>query len=225
MNNLNTVLVEGLLVRDPEPILGHAAEISACRLAIANNRYFLKDGKWIQDTSYFSVSVFGKVAETCFKYLKKGRGIRVVGRLKQYKYQDPSSGYKRDGVSILAEHIEFQPERRTQEKLVEPELDPGLPHTRMNMADTYNMTPAYGASAANEARSSAISAASAATAKADQDTQPEPETLQAADAEDASRSDTDGMEVNDDISKEPTVTENDSTPSGPEAFDDDDPAF
>lgn len=111
MNNLNTVLVEGKLVRDPS-LKMVTANCPMCRMSIANNRYYIKNEKWEEDTSFFSIIVYGDVALLCDKYLKKGRGIRVVGRLKQYK-DTRDLAMPREQVSIIAEHIEFQPERQS----------------------------------------------------------------------------------------------------------------
>jgi single-strand DNA-binding protein len=44
----------------------------------------------------------------CKEYLTKGRGVRVVGRLKQDRWQD-SDGKTRSKVHIVAEHVEFKP--------------------------------------------------------------------------------------------------------------------
>jgi single-strand DNA-binding protein len=43
--------------------------------------------------------------------LKKGRGVRVVGRLKQDRWTSPK-GQPRSKVSIVAEHVEFKPNPR-----------------------------------------------------------------------------------------------------------------
>lgn len=132
MNNLNTVLIEGLLTRDPE--LGNApAQVQMCRLSLANNRYFkVKEEKWTQDASYFTVYVYGKVAGACLKYLKKGRGVRIVGRLKQITWHE--GGIYSEKIIILAEHIEFQPPKKT-EPLKEPEHVPGEFVTRTSNLD------------------------------------------------------------------------------------------
>jgi single-strand DNA-binding protein len=45
----------------------------------------------------------------CGEYLKKGRGVRVVGRLKQDRWTSPE-GQGRSKVSIVAEHVEFKPQ-------------------------------------------------------------------------------------------------------------------
>lgn len=113
MNNLNTVLMEGTLIRDPERS-NQVTGSSQCRLSLANNRYYFgRNDKWVQDASFFTVWVSGPVAESCLKFLKKGRGIRVVGRLKQLRYS--MGGISREKVAILAEHIEFQPARKTDD--------------------------------------------------------------------------------------------------------------
>lgn len=113
MNNLNTVLMEGTLIRDPERS-NQVTGSSQCRLSLANNRYYNgKNEKWVHDASFFTVWVFGPVAESCLTYLRKGRGIRVVGRLKQFRYT--SAGFSREKVAILAEHIEFQPQKKVED--------------------------------------------------------------------------------------------------------------
>jgi len=134
MNNLNTVLVEGLLTRDPERLVT-SSESVACRLPVANNRYYIspKDGEWKQDTSFFNVTVFGPVADACLQYLKRGRGVRVVGRLKQLRYVE--GGIRRERVTILAEHIEFAPEKKTEkEEIPEVEKIPGEIQAKADLA-------------------------------------------------------------------------------------------
>lgn len=134
MNNLNTVMMEGTLTRDPQRD-DRTPEFSMCRLAIANNRYFYgKEKKWTKDSSYFYVYVYGPVAEACLKYLRKGRGIRVVGRLKQQSWKG-GDGFWRERVYIIAEHIEFQPERKTDDNPeVEPEKKNGPADTKADTA-------------------------------------------------------------------------------------------
>ena len=48
-------------------------------------------------------------AEVCGEHLEKGRGVRVVGRLKQDRWTSPE-GQTRSKVSIVAEHVEFKPQ-------------------------------------------------------------------------------------------------------------------
>jgi single-strand DNA-binding protein len=53
------------------------------------------------------VDSWGTLAENCSKYLHKGRGVRVVGRLRQDRWQDDQEN-TRERYIIVAEHVEFQ---------------------------------------------------------------------------------------------------------------------
>jgi single-strand DNA-binding protein len=59
--------------------------------------------------SFFDVETWAKLAENCYNHGRKGRGVRVVGRLKQERWNGPD-GKPRSKVAIVAEHVEFRPE-------------------------------------------------------------------------------------------------------------------
>lgn len=125
MNNLNTVLIEGNLTRDPKEVV-FAADHEMCRFSIANNRYYMKKGSgWQTDTSFFIVEVYGSASRACMQHLRKGRGVRVVGRLKQNTWKE--GGVPREFVTIIAEHIEFQPDRQKAAKDPIPTATPAMP--------------------------------------------------------------------------------------------------
>ena len=108
MNQLNSIIVEGNLVQDPESRLTPRGT-PLCQFVIATNRYFKQDGVRNSEVSYFDVEVWSKVAESCEKYLNKGRGVRVVGRLKQDRWTD-DAGKSRTKIKIVGEHVEFKPQ-------------------------------------------------------------------------------------------------------------------
>ena len=110
MNNLNSVLLEGNLIRDPE-LRETNSGTPVCTLVIASNRYYTKDDERQEEVSFLEIVAWSRLAEVCAEYLKKGRGIRAVGRLKQDRWED-GDGQNRSKVRIIAEHIEFKPERR-----------------------------------------------------------------------------------------------------------------
>jgi single-strand DNA-binding protein len=119
MNNLNSVLVEGNLVRDPE--LSYTAKgTPVCKFAVACNRYYKQDDELQQEVSYFDITVWSRQAEVCEEYLHKGRGVRIVGRLKQDRWQD-NTGSTRSKVHIIAEHVEFKPEAKDKKAADEQE--------------------------------------------------------------------------------------------------------
>jgi len=107
MNNLNSILLEGNLVRDPE-ISYTPKGTPVCNFSVACNRYYKQGEELEEEVSYFDVTVWNRLAEVCKEYLAKGRGVRVVGRLKQDRWEDPE-GKTRSKVHIVAEHVEFKP--------------------------------------------------------------------------------------------------------------------
>ena len=109
MNNLNSVLLEGNLCRDPE--LRYTPKgTPTCTLVVASNRTYKVEGARREEASFFETTTWGKLAEVCHEHLAKGRGIRVVGRLKQERWED-TEGNARAKVVIVAEQVEFQPVR------------------------------------------------------------------------------------------------------------------
>jgi len=113
MNNLNSILIEGNLVKDPE--LSYTSKGTAvCKFSVACNRSWKQDDEFQKEVSYFDVSVWMRQAEVCGEYLKKGRGVRVVGRLKQDRWTD-ADGKPHSRVEIVAEHVEFKPQLKKQD--------------------------------------------------------------------------------------------------------------
>jgi single-strand DNA-binding protein len=108
MNNLNSILIEGNLVKDPD--LSYTAKGTAvCKFTVACNRSWKQDEQMQKEVSFFDVSAWSRQAEVCSEYLKKGRGVRVVGRLKQDRWTD-QEGKAHSRVWIVAEHVEFKPQ-------------------------------------------------------------------------------------------------------------------
>ena len=107
MNSLNSILIEGNLTRDPE--LNHTPKgTPVCAFGVASNRFYKQDEEYQKEVSFFDVETWARLADTCSEHLVKGRGVRVVGRLKQDRWQDPE-GNPRSKVKIVAEHVEFKP--------------------------------------------------------------------------------------------------------------------
>ena len=107
MNSLNSVLIEGNLVADPEskPMEDGAR---LCSFRVASNRYFKADGDPKAEVSYFDVEVWNKTADRCMKALVKGSGVRVVGRMKQDRWAD-KDGRNHARVKIVGENVEIKP--------------------------------------------------------------------------------------------------------------------
>lgn len=106
--SLNSVNILGNLTRDPE-IKYTSAGRSVCNLSLANNRIYSKEGQKVTEVSYFDIEVWGVVAENCAKYLSKGSGIVVEGRLKQDRWE--KDGKTQSKVRIVANSVHFLPKR------------------------------------------------------------------------------------------------------------------
>ncbi len=108
MNHLNSILVEGNLVRDPN-FRSTTSGNQVCDFTLATNRsYKIADQKYENEVSYFDIEAWARLGSACAQNLKKGRGVRVVGRLKQDRWTDPE-GKTHARVKIVAEHVEFKP--------------------------------------------------------------------------------------------------------------------
>jgi single-strand DNA-binding protein len=114
MNDLNSVLIEGNLVSDAE-MKSTAKGTPVCTFQVASNRYYKQDSGMEREVSFFTVETWAKLAESAGNLGRKGRGVRVVGRLKQERWND-RDGKAQSRVIIVAEHVEFRPEYQENKK-------------------------------------------------------------------------------------------------------------
>ncbi|GHV94917.1 hypothetical protein AGMMS50293_12370 [Spirochaetia bacterium] len=118
MNNLNSILIEGNMVRDPL-LRSTPKGTSVCSFTLASNRFFRQDTGLEKEVGFFDVDTWGKLAEACYNRGHKGRGVRVVGRLKQDRWNS-ADGKAHSRVTIVAEHVEFRPEfKKDEDKITE----------------------------------------------------------------------------------------------------------
>jgi len=101
---MNSVILIGRLTRDPEIRYTAETQMAVATFTIAIDRYQAA-GKEKQ-TDFPRITVFGKQAENCEKYLAKGRLVGVSGRLQtgSYKNKDGATVYTTD---VVADRVEF----------------------------------------------------------------------------------------------------------------------
>ncbi len=105
----------GNLGRDPE-MRYTPSGTPVTNLNVATNRVY-KDanGQQVKETTWFRVSVFGKMAENCAQYLQKGRMVLVEGRLTPDKSTggprvwDKQDGTKGASFEVFATNVKFMP--------------------------------------------------------------------------------------------------------------------
>jgi len=107
MAGVNKVIVVGNLGADPE--LKHLDSGSVvCRLSVATSRQWTnkQTNETQSETEWHRISVWGKQAEACEKYLSRGRQVYVEGRLRTSSYEK-EPGDKRYSTEIVAEVVQF----------------------------------------------------------------------------------------------------------------------
>lgn len=97
---MNNVTLIGTLTKDPE--LRGSEEKPVCQLRLADN-----SGPG-DDPLYINAAAFGRQAESCSSYLRKGRHVAVSGRLR-FREWTGNDGVRRSEHSIAADRVDFLP--------------------------------------------------------------------------------------------------------------------
>ena len=104
---LNKAMIFGNLTRDPE-LKALPSGMNVCSFSLATNRvYNDRDGNRQENTDYHNITVFGKQAENCAKYLNKGNSAYVEGRLQTRSWE--KDGVKHYRTEIIADRVQFGP--------------------------------------------------------------------------------------------------------------------
>lgn len=124
---LNKVILIGNLTKDPE-LSETSSGVKFCKFGIAVNRPFANsDGE--REVDFFNITTWRGQAETCARYLKKGKKVCIVGSLQNREYTD-NNNVKRTATDVIASEIEFlsarsEDDERPAEKGEEPpKLEP-----------------------------------------------------------------------------------------------------
>ena len=113
--DLNLVMLSGNLTRDAE--LKYVSNGDAvCKFRMAYNRRFKnKAGDWKQKpTVYLDVTVWGKTAEWCGEYLKKGTSVIVQARLEADEWEDKETGDIRSVIVLAGERVQLIEKEETR---------------------------------------------------------------------------------------------------------------
>jgi len=118
----HTIIIVGNLGRDPEMRYTPAGQAVTNFSVATSLQYTGSDCNQVMETIWFRVSAWGKQAETCNQYLKKGSKVLVEGRLTP----DPSTGgprlwQRQDGTTnasfeVSANTVRFLSSRGTEEE-------------------------------------------------------------------------------------------------------------
>ncbi len=104
--DLNCFVGIGRLTRDPELRYTPSGR-AVCKFGLAVNRsYKNQEGNNVEDTLFINISAWGRQAEHCSQFLKKGRRVAINGELRSNNWQD-REGNKRVTYEITARSVQF----------------------------------------------------------------------------------------------------------------------
>lgn len=107
---MNKFQFMGRLTRDPETRVLPNSTTQVTNFSIAVNRRFA-DQNGERKTDFFNLTAFGKLAEFCSKYYRKGQQVLVEGRI-QNRAWDDQNGQKRYATDFIVENAYFADSRR-----------------------------------------------------------------------------------------------------------------
>lgn len=104
-SGMNKVILIGNLGQDVE-LRTTTSGMSVADLRLATSERRKQGEEWVDHTEWHTVTVFGKTAENCAKFLVKGRQVAVEGRLQTDKWQD-KTGADRWTTKVVANDVTF----------------------------------------------------------------------------------------------------------------------
>jgi len=103
---LNKIMLIGNLGKDPEMNYTPSG-MAVTKFSLAVSRYKKSStGERQEETEWFNIVAWDKLAETCNQYLHKGSKVYVEGRVSQRKYTD-KNGIERYAFDVIINDMEM----------------------------------------------------------------------------------------------------------------------
>ena len=118
MRGVNKVILIGNLGKDPQLRYAPSGQAVATFSLATGSRGKDKNGEFQDRTDWHRVVIFGRQAEICNEYLKKGSPVYIEGRI-QYRTFDDKDGNKRYVTEVVAWDMRLLG-RKEAEALEEP---------------------------------------------------------------------------------------------------------
>lgn len=120
LNNVNLI---GFIVKDPATgaTPGGTRKVEM-RICFNDVRYDKNTHQKISKQHYFDLIAWGRIAETCEKYLYKGSKVAITGKLESHEWKD-KSGALRQKVVINIQSLELLTTKRSQESEAHSDAD------------------------------------------------------------------------------------------------------
>lgn len=116
---MNNVVLIGRLTRDPEIRYTAGTQMAVATFTLAIDRPVRAGAE--KQTDFPRVTVFGKQAENCERFLAKGRQVGVQGRIQTGSYE--KDGQKVYTTDVVADRVEFLEWGERKEQTSQPDFD------------------------------------------------------------------------------------------------------
>jgi single-strand DNA-binding protein len=139
MASLNKVMIIGNVGNEPEMRFTPNGN-PVTSFSVATNRiYTSPEGERKQETEWFSVVAWNKLAEQCNQFLNKGRLVYAEGRLRTHSWEG-QDGQKRYRTEIIANRVTFL-DRQTSASLPEDKVNEANSGGKIDETETGGLEP------------------------------------------------------------------------------------
>ncbi len=107
MAGVNKAIILGNLGRDPE-MRSTQSGSQVANFSIATSRQYTdSSGQKQEETEWHRIVAFGRLAEICGQYLRKGKQVYIEGRIQTRSWEDKETGQKKFMTEIVAEQMQM----------------------------------------------------------------------------------------------------------------------
>jgi single-strand DNA-binding protein len=125
--DLNKVMLTGHLGADPEMrFTPQGTAVTTFRVA-SNRPWKSGDGVQREETEWFRIVAWDKLAEICNEYLKKGTRVYIEGRLQTRSWEDRNTGEKRYMTEVIAQDMIILTPKGQDEAAADASASPAAP--------------------------------------------------------------------------------------------------
>ena len=104
---VNRVILIGRLGKDPE-IRSTPSGTSVAKFSLATDeRWTDKSGEKQERTEWHNITAWGKLAEICGQYLRKGKLVYIDGSIRTDSWDDKETGQKKYRTEIVANNMQM----------------------------------------------------------------------------------------------------------------------
>jgi single-strand DNA-binding protein len=103
--SLNKAMIIGNLGKDPEKKTASSG-LSITNFSVAVNNRKKQGDSWVDETEWFNVVCFDRLADRAADWLKKGSKVYVEGRLQTRSWDDKETGQKKYRTELIAQTFE-----------------------------------------------------------------------------------------------------------------------